>query len=74
MHRAEVDLIVGLKGQVILSNSLNYAGVEQEVVNRCQTKEIGRCFIDIMRNYEERVKEAGSGFHMNPSPKILKMV
>ena len=30
--------------------------MEQEIVNRCQTQEIGRCFIDIMRNYEERVK------------------
>ena len=35
-------------------------------------QEIGKCFIDIMRNYEERVKEAGSGFHMNPSPGNVK--
>ena len=29
-------------------------------------------FIEIMRNYEARVKEAGSGFHMNPSPGNVK--
>ena len=66
------DLIVGLKGQVILSEFPELCGVEQEIVNRCQTQEIGKCFIDIMRNYEERVKEAGSGFHMNPSPGNVK--
>ncbi|MAL86616.1 MAG: altronate hydrolase [Opitutae bacterium] len=66
------DLIVGLKGQVILSEFPELCGVEQEIVNRCQTQEIGKCFIDIMRNYEERVREAGSGFHMNPSPGNVK--
>jgi altronate hydrolase len=46
--------------------------VEQEIVNRCESTEIGNRFITIMRNYEERVKEAGSGFHMNPSPGNVK--
>ena len=46
--------------------------IEQEIVNRCMNRETGDRFIEIMRNYEERVKEAGSGFHMNPSPGNVK--
>ena len=66
------DLTVALGGRVILSEFPELCGVEQEIVNRCQTEEIGNRFINIMRNYEERVKEAGSGFHMNPSPGNVK--
>jgi altronate hydrolase len=66
------DLIVGLGGRVILSEFPELCGVEQEIVNRCATTETGNRFIEIMRNYEARVKEAGSGFHMNPSPGNVK--
>jgi altronate hydrolase len=66
------DLLVGLGGRVILSEFPELCGVEQEIVNRCATKETGNRFIEIMRNYEARVKEAGSGFHMNPSPGNVK--
>ena len=66
------DLTVGLGGRVILSEFPELCGVEQEIVNRCESREIGDRFIEIMRNYEERVKEAGSGFHMNPSPGNVK--
>ena len=66
------DLTVGLGGRVILSEFPELCGVEQEIVNRCESREIGNRFIEIMRNYEERVKEAGSGFHMNPSPGNVK--
>ena len=66
------DLMVGLGGRVILSEFPELCGVEQEIVNRCTTKETGDRFIEIMRNYEARVKEAGSGFHMNPSPGNVK--
>ena len=66
------DLTVGLNGRVILSEFPELCGVEQEIVNRCESTEIGNRFITIMRNYEERVKEAGSGFHMNPSPGNVK--
>jgi altronate hydrolase len=66
------DLTVGLGGRVILSEFPELCGVEQEIVNRCETSQIGDRFIKIMRNYEARVKEAGSGFHMNPSPGNVK--
>ena len=62
------DLLVALGGRVILSEFPELCGVEQEIVNRCAQAETGDRFIEIMRNYEARVKEAGSGFHMNPSP------
>ena len=66
------DLLVGIGGRVILSEFPELCGVEQEIVNRCATFETGNRFIEIMRNYEARVKEAGSGFHMNPSPGNVK--
>ena len=47
------------------SNSFEFpelCGVEQEIVNRCANPEIGNRFIEIMRNYELRVKEADPVF------------
>ena len=66
------DLISALGGRVILSEFPELCGVEQNIVNRCATPEIGNRFIEIMKNYELRVQEAGSGFHMNPSPGNVK--
>ena len=66
------DLLAATGGRVILSEFPELCGVEQEIVNRCATPNIGNRFIEIMRNYELRVKEAGSGFHMNPSPGNVK--
>ena len=62
------DLLTAIGGRVILSEFPELCGVEQEIVNRCANPDIGNRFIEIMRNYELRVKEAGSGFHMNPEP------
>ena len=66
------DLLTAMGGRVILSEFPELCGVEQEIVNRCANSKIGNRFIEIMRNYELRVKEAGSGFHMNPSPGNVK--
>ena len=66
------DLLTAIDGRVILSEFPELCGVEQEIVNRCANPNIGNRFIEIMRNYELRVKEAGSGFHMNPSPGNVK--
>jgi altronate hydrolase len=66
------DLVTAMGGRVILSEFPELCGVEQEIVNRCANREIGDRFMEIMRNYEGRVKEAGSGFHMNPSPGNVK--
>ncbi|MFP6855340.1 MAG: UxaA family hydrolase, partial [Opitutales bacterium] len=66
------DLLVALGGRVILSEFPELCGVEQELVNRCVSPEIGKRFIELMKSYEARAREAGSGFHMNPSPGNVK--
>ena len=60
-----------MSGRVILSEFPELCEWNREIVNRCSTQilVIGS---EIMRNYELRVKEAGSGFHMNPSPGNVK--
>ena len=62
------DLLVALGARTILSEFPELCGVEQELINRCTSKEIGDRFIHLMRSYNSRAKAVGSGFEMNPSP------
>ncbi len=62
------DLLAALGGRTILSEFPELCGVEQELINRCTTKEIGDRFMQLMRGYGARAKAVGSGFEMNPSP------
>jgi altronate hydrolase len=62
------DLLAALGGRTILSEFPELCGVEQELINRCTTKEIGDRFMHLMRSYGARAKAVGSGFEMNPSP------
>jgi altronate hydrolase len=62
------DLLAALGGRTILSEFPELCGVEQELINRCVTKEIGDRFMQLMRSYNSRAKAVGSGFEMNPSP------
>jgi len=62
------DLLTVLGGRTILSEFPELCGVEQELINRCTSKEIGDRFIYLMRSYNSRAKAVGSGFEMNPSP------
>jgi altronate hydrolase len=66
------DLLVALGGSVILSEFPELCGVEQELSDRCVEENKALRFIDIMRTYGQRAKEAGSGFDMNPSPGNIK--
>ncbi|MGF6925706.1 altronate hydrolase [Chitinophaga sp. W2I13] len=66
------DLLVALGGTSILSEFPELCGVEQELINRCQTEEISDKFIRIMRLYESQAQSVGSGFYMNPSPGNIK--
>ncbi|RFS25127.1 altronate dehydratase [Chitinophaga silvatica] len=66
------DLLVALGGTSILSEFPELCGVEQELINRCQTTEISDKFIKIMRAYESQAQLVGSGFYMNPSPGNIK--
>ena len=62
------DLLAALGGRTILSEFPELCGVEQELINRCTSKEIADRFIHLMRSYNSRAKAVGSGFEMNPSP------
>ena len=67
-----VDFLTACGGSAILSEFPELCGVEQELINRCATKEVSKCFVDLMELYEKRAAESGSGFDMNPSPGNIK--
>lgn len=62
------DLVAALGGRGILSEFPELCGVEQELIDRSVTKEVGDRFIQLMRDYAARAKAVRSGFDMNPSP------
>lgn len=66
------DLLVACGGSVILSEFPELCGVEQELSDRCVDENRATRFIDLMRKYNQRAKEVGSGFDMNPSPGNIK--
>jgi altronate hydrolase len=62
------DMVVALGGSVILSEFPELCGVEQELSDRCVMEESAIRFMDLMRSYNKRAEESGSGFYANPSP------
>lgn len=62
------DLVAALGGRSILSEFPELCGVEQELIDRSVTKEVGDRFIQLMREYAARAKAVRAGFDMNPSP------
>ena len=62
------DLLVSLGASVILSEFPELCGVEQELSDRCISEELANRFMDLMRIYNKRAEETGSGFYANPSP------
>jgi altronate hydrolase len=62
------DLLAALGGRTILSEFPELCGVEQELINRSNRKEVADRFIHLMKSYGARAKAVGSGFEMNPSP------
>lgn len=66
------DILAALGGSPILAEFPELSGVEQELVNRCVHDSDGQRFLQLMRDYERSVIEAGSGFDMNPSPGNIK--
>ncbi|WP_436491483.1 UxaA family hydrolase [Chitinophaga sp. ARDCPP14] len=66
------DLLTALGGSVILAEFPELCGVEQEMSDRCRSVEDATRFIRLMRTYQQRAEEAGSGFDMNPSPGNIK--
>ncbi|MBS1934036.1 MAG: UxaA family hydrolase, partial [Bacteroidetes bacterium] len=66
------DMLVALGGKVLLAEFPELCGVEQELVDRCTSRETAQKFIDLMRSYDALAHQVGSGFHMNPSPGNIK--
>jgi altronate hydrolase len=62
------DLLAALGGRTILSEFPELCGVEQELINRGKSKDVGNRFIQLMRDYAARAAAVRSGFDMNPSP------
>lgn len=62
------DILVALGGAVVLSEFPELCGVEQELSDRCVDTATAARFNELMTTYNQRAKEAGSGFDMNPSP------
>jgi len=62
------DLLVALQARTILSEFPELCGVEQDLINRSITSEVGNRFMELMREYESRARAVRSSFAMNPAP------
>ena len=62
------DLLVALGGRTILSEFPELCGVEQELIDRAVSQEVGDRFIYLMREYEKRAHAVRATFALNPSP------
>lgn len=66
------DLLVALGAATVLSEFPELNGVEQELINRCESAALANKFATIMSTYAERAEAVGSGFKNNPSPGNIK--
>jgi len=66
------DKITAVGGRAMLSEFPELCGVEQDLINRCETEEMADKFIKLMETYNAEAKKVGSGFDMNPSPGNIK--
>jgi altronate hydrolase len=65
-------MIAALGGRTILSEFPELCGVEQSLIDRSVSAEVGNHFAQLMRDYAARAKAVHSGFEMNPSPGNIK--
>ena len=66
------DLLVGLGATVLLAEFPELCGAEQNIIDRTKSETAAKKFIDLMGAYNMAAENAGSGFHMNPSPGNIK--
>ncbi len=66
------DLLVSLKGKVLLAEFPELCGAEQDLIDRTREEAAAKKFIRLMTAYNEAAHQVGSGFHMNPSPGNIK--
>ncbi|GAA4801822.1 altronate dehydratase family protein [Olivibacter ginsenosidimutans] len=62
------DMVVTMGGSVILSEFPELCGVEQELSDRCVDEQTALHFMELMRTYNAKAEQDGSGFYANPSP------
>jgi len=62
------DILAVLGGRGILSEFPELCGVEQDLINRCVSKDVADRFIYLMRDYAARARAVRATFEMNPSP------
>lgn len=66
------DLLVALKARVLLAEFPELCGAEQNLIDRTEDEAAARKFMHLMKSYSDAAEQAGSGFHMNPSPGNIK--
>lgn len=66
------DLLVGLGATVLLAEFPELCGAEQNLIDRTKDAAAAKKFISLMGAYSQAAENAGSGFHMNPSPGNIK--
>ncbi len=66
------DLLVSLGGAAVLSEFPELNGVEQELINRCESDDLAEKFASLMQTYNSKAMAVGSGFKANPSPGNIK--
>lgn len=66
------DLLAASGGSPVLSEFPELNGVEQDLINRCESKEDATRFASIMKVYGDKAIAVGSGFKNNPSPGNIK--
>lgn len=66
------DLLVALGATTVLSEFPELNGVEQELINRCESEKEATKFAHLMDTYSARAVALGSAFANNPSPGNIK--
>lgn len=62
------DLLAALGARTILAEFPELCGVEQELIDRSVSREVGDRFIHLMQEYANRARAVRASFDMNPSP------
>ncbi len=66
------DLLVALGATVLLAEFPELCGAEQNLIDRTKDEAAAKKFMNLMGAYSQAAENAGSGFHMNPSPGNIK--
>ena len=62
------DQLSELGGRTILSEFPELCGVEQDLIDRCESDASADRFLQLMQTYADAAAAVGSGFDKNPSP------